>query len=396
MNNHSNDVITLVGDPTPAQIAQVQSNLQAMQAFNDYVYNYSQADILNAYLLLTEPDNSDPGNNIGIAIVAGVFGAIGTVGGPAGAFAAAFVGGLVTSWISDPPASLNDQFSSYITRYQATSMALDAQLATYSANVAEYWNQTFTYNGNQVVLSSLADLTFPVETDTIFSTMSQAAVLNVNLGIWQMLLVNNYEVTQFETNNQFLIPGDENDPPIAWANSFYAKNPAYYLTWVFQAATSGCDSTPAGWVITEYNVGTGAGAFSDGSLNADACNYLFSIVSRETVFTQWGMKQVVYFVNTGGQMTQTRALSMKYLRAMKEGKTLRLLLEKEGRGNVERRILEAAKNDSIFAVNLARRPRQTLEAFLGICIPELVDLQIVVEQPRSYGLIIPAPDFSRF
>src|SRR3954452_6569834 len=55
--------------PTPTQIKQVQSNLTNMQAFNDYVYNQGQSRVLNAYLLLSEQDSSDPGLTIGLNIL---------------------------------------------------------------------------------------------------------------------------------------------------------------------------------------------------------------------------------------------------------------------------------------------------------------------------------------
>jgi len=82
-------------------------------------------------------------------------------------------------------------------------------------------------------------------------------------------------------------------------------------------------------------------------------------------------------------------LSMSYLRAMKQGQTLGLLIEREGRDVIERRIIQKAHDDSIFANRLAMHPQQTLEEFLGVKIPEVVSVNVVVENPRTFGLIIP-------
>ena len=71
-------------DPTPGQIVQVQSNLKNMQALNDYVYNQGQSRVLNAYLLLSQQDNNDPGLVVGLNILEGAFWAVGGSLGPIG------------------------------------------------------------------------------------------------------------------------------------------------------------------------------------------------------------------------------------------------------------------------------------------------------------------------
>ena len=69
-----------------------------MQALNDYVYNQGQSRVLNAYLLLSEQDNSDPGLTIGLNIFEGLFWAVGSELGPIGNFLASFLSGMVSWW----------------------------------------------------------------------------------------------------------------------------------------------------------------------------------------------------------------------------------------------------------------------------------------------------------
>ncbi len=79
------------------------------------------------------------------------------------------------------------------------------------------------------------------------------------------------------------------------------------------------------------------------------------------------MTIVIVTIGGGGEVADT--LSFGYLRAMKTGNTLGQLVERQGRAEVERQIVERAQQDAVFAANLAKRPRQTLEDFLGVQIP---------------------------
>jgi hypothetical protein len=132
-----------------------------------------------------------------------------------------------------------------------------------------------------------------------------------------------------------------------------------------------------------------------------ACAYLFidsadgvvinanGLFARATVFNNLNIKQTTRVMSTGGGGEVGDSLSTGYLRAMKAGQTLGLLIEREGREKVERRIIEKAQQDSVFANDLALRPRQTLEKFLGVRIPEVVSVNAIVENPRTFGIVVP-------
>lgn len=386
--------------PTPTQIAQVKSNLQNMQAFNDYVYNQGQSRVLNAYLLLSEQDNSDPGLTVGLNILEGVFWAVGSELGPIGNFLASFLSGMVSWWATNTPPSLNTTFASLLIRLQNTSLAVDTQLAAYYQDVAGNWNVQFTYNGQTETLSNLASITVPAETDPQFETLAKAAIFALDQQIWQTVMKANYVVTLWElSGGDLILPGTQNQPPVQWVESFIASNPAYYCTWSWHNS-SGCGDT-TGWDIQEYNIGTGAGTFTDGSMSNDACAYLFidsvdgvvinpnGLFSRNTAFTGLGIQQTTYQVPSGGGGYVKDKLSTSYLRAMKEGRTLGLLIQREGREQVERQIIEKAQQDSVFANDLALRPRQTLQKFLDVAIPEVVSVSVIVENSRTFALVVP-------
>jgi len=386
--------------PTQQQIQQVQSNLTNMQQFNDYVYNQGQSRVLNAYLLLSEQDNSDPGLVIGLNILEGAFWAVGSELGPIGNFLASFLSGMVSWWATSTPPSLNATFASLLLRLQATSLAVDQQLATYYQDVPGNWNVQFTYNGQTQTLSDLANITVPAETDPNFETLAAAALFALDQQIWTTVMQSNYVITLWElSSGPLILSGSQDQPPVSWDEMFIGKNPAYYNTWSWHSS-SGCGDT-SGWEIQEYNIGTGAGVFTDGSMSSDACAYLFidsadgvvinpkGLYARATVFNNLNIKQTTHIVATGGGGAVADKLSVGYLRAMKEGNTLGLLIAREGRAAVQQRIIEKAQQDSVFANDLALRPRQTLEEFLGIRIPEVVSVTAVIETPRTFSLVVP-------
>jgi hypothetical protein len=396
--------------PTPAQIAIVQTNLQNMQALNDYVYTHGQSKIMNAYSLLHQPDSSDPGLTIGLNILEGAFWAIGGSLGPIGNFAASFLSGMVAWWAtpSNTPPTLGTSFSSLITRFNATSIQVDTNLATYYQNVAGNWNTSFDYNGNTTTLSDLAVATFPAETDPAFFPLANNALFALDQYIWTFLLKSNYKVTYWDAGSDF-IPYSVVSDPAASASSFYGAHPAYYETWT-RVQTSGC-AGQNGWNMPQYSLGGSTTEFTDAALNDGSCQYLFidsvpgttinpdGLFTRETVFTGLNIPTATQYCSTGGGIPAVGAidapppqLSVGYLRAMKEGNTLTALLQKKGRPHVQAEILAKAAADPIFSRDLVRRPRQTLEAFLGVKIAEVIDLTVIAETPASFALVLPQPD----
>lgn len=399
--------------PTLAQTQTVQANLKNMQALNDYVYNHGQSKILNAYALLNQPDSADPGLTIGLNILEGAFWAVGGLLGPIGNFAASFLSGMVAWWAqgSNTPGSLGDSFSSLITRFNATSIQVDSNLATYSASVADNWSTlSFTYNGQTTTLPDLATANFPSETDPAFFPIATAALLALDQYIWTFLLTSKYKVTYWSSGSDYIPYSAESDPN-AWAIGFYAAHPAYFTTWT-RVQTSGCGGEN-GWNMPQYSLGGSTSIFTDAALNDGACGYLFidstpgnvinanGLFTRAQVFTGLGIPTATQYVNGGGGMAAVSAveaaaspprLSTAYLRAMKEGNTLTALVQKKGRQQVQAEVLAKAASDSIFARDLVLRPRQTLEAFLGVKIAEMIDINVFAEGPRSFSIVLPQPE----
>ena len=403
--------------PAPEQIATVRTNLQRMQALNDNSYPQCLARISDAFDLLTEPDDSsNAGLTIVLNIVEGAFWAIGASVPKAytaiGNFGASFLSGMVSWWGQGSlPPSLNGQFVSLRDAYTAAYNALDSQLGGYSDNlkssdpavVQKCWETTFTYNGKTTAVSDLAIQELPQEKDnTDFEVMASSIVTGFAQGLWTTLLDNNAWITKWLEAPQEKISGDDpNSPPLSTIQAYIQQNPAYYYTWEWHPKKGKCDSS--GWLITEYSLGKAiASEYHDNAFQADVCAYLFAdstdgvplnpggLFPRKTVFTALKIRQLGYapVYSTPAAMS----VSSAYLQADQQGNTLPALVQREGRGPIEQRITQKAQQDPVFAHNLVARPRQTLEAFLGVKIPETVSLAPIIENPQRFGLVIPMAD----
>jgi hypothetical protein len=395
----------MAGTPTPQQIETVLANLKNLQDFNDYVRSNASLTFLNAFALLTETDDSDPGLALMLNFVESSIKAIASViAPPIGGFAGNFLAGMVASWASNTPPSLNGQFASYVTRYKAASDQVDLQLATYSQDPATYWDTAFTNpeNGQSATVGDLANGKFPAKgKDPSFYVVGNAAGVLLDRNLWQSMLVSNFQIAEWNSLNgpDFTPGGSPDNPPVQEVEGFYAVHPAYYEPWTWQPGSSGCGGQQAGWLLNQSSVGRNASPDSDGALNPDACRYLFSdsvpgvvinsngLFTREDVFTKLGIPEVQVYVDLGAPTADK--VSTAYLRAVKEGRTLSALIAKEGREAVEEKIIAKAHEDPQFKRGLARRPRETVEEFLNIKLPEIVAFHVVVENPRSFGIVIP-------
>ncbi len=282
-----------MSNPTDAQINRVKQNLNKMIIFNRDLLTNTTIKILNAYALLSMEDSSDLGLQIGLNLLDGSFWAIGGELGPAGSIFANFMCGLVASYSTSTPPSLNEAFSSLLTRYEATSNQASDDMAILYQDPVSYWNKTYsgTVNnpfGSYAVSGSLSDLDsidFPAQTDPEYYTLLNACIYALDQCVWAQLLPN-FVITHYIESNPPEWPSDTD--PNADDDSFYAIHKAYYHVWTYHDETDK-NGEHLYYTREEYNIGTGCGMFSDGSLNDDACNYLFIDYSPDTIINTNGL-----------------------------------------------------------------------------------------------------------
>lgn len=387
--------------PSDADIEKVKQNLANLQAFNDYQYNHGNPLIANCYALLSQQDNSDKGLAVVVNMMCSSFWAMAAIeAGPAGAVGANTLCGILSAWANgSPPPDMGGTFSSLLDRFQHASLDVDAQLATYHADPVTYWDTTFTYMGQTCTLGDLATIDFPAEDDPEFFVLMNPCLFALDQYIWRFVLTSGgFQLNEWLPETT-MPPGFDFD---AWGNSFYVIHPAYWATCEWHQDTGECGDESC-YYLTQWNLATGHGAFSDGSIAEGAADYLFSDLSsgtpnpktswdgqglytREEVFTTWGMK-VVQVWGTYAPSPKHRAA---YLRAKRDGKpVLSDLLAEIGMGGIKTRILDAVRGDPSLRVDLQRFPHDTMERILGVVVPRFVDFTFVVEGPRHHALVLP-------
>jgi hypothetical protein len=298
--------------PSSDEIQKVKDNLNNIISFNKDLLNQANMKLENAYALLTEPDKSDLGLQISINLLGGCFWALGSVLGPLGSIPANFLSGLVSNYATDTPPSLNGLFSSLIIRLQNTFNQVDLDLAIYNEDPVANWDkvlsgtfdipfQKISPNGK---LGDLSKIDFPKQDNPNYYTIQNACIKALDQTIWATLL-NKFVITHYIlSNNQ---PWEDLDYN-AWDNSFLRSHKSYYHTWTPIDNTDKHGGHYTTLDQEEYNIGTGAGMFSDGALNDDACNYIFinyssdianpdGLFNRKDFFTKLNLPTAEHYIN---------------------------------------------------------------------------------------------------
>lgn len=390
--------------PTDADIEKVRRNLTNLQSFNDYLYDHSNAYIVRAYSLLNETQK-DEGKVVCIDMMEASFKAMsGAVFGDTGKIGASILCGVLKKWDSVPPVDMGGTFADLVERFAAAAQDVDTQLATYHDNPVGYWNEQFVYEDLSCTLGDLANIDFPAENEDEFFTLMTPCQYALDQYIWKYILLNgDFQLNEWLPGTCMPTSFDFN----AWGNSFYQVHPAYWAVCFYHQDTGDCGDSSY-WDLTQWNLATGAGMFSDGSISDDAANYLFSdwspgtpnqnciapggLYTRDEVFSTWGMK-VHQVYSTYSPAPEKEKGWFRYMRAKKEGMPILSDLQAEiGMDGIKERILAAVKADPSLRAGLQNRPRETMEQILGVVVPDFMTFDFVLEGPRRYGLVIPWDD----
>jgi hypothetical protein len=251
-----------------------------MITFNKDLLNQAVIKLTAAYALLTEVKQSDSGLGICINFLGSCFKAIGAVFGPPGAFISNFLTGLVSQYATETPPSLNKSYNTLLLFLQSTFIQIDQDLADYHADPAKNWDKVFSGSYNTPFekiqtsgkISDLANCQFPVQTYDAYYVLLNACIKELDRSIWATFL-SNYVITHYIPSNN--PPWDYPCDTDSIDNSFLRVHRSYYHTWTPQDHTDKHGGHYTTYDREEYNIGNGAGVFSDGALNDDACNYLF-------------------------------------------------------------------------------------------------------------------------
>jgi len=296
--------------PTDENVARLRLNLKNLQKFNDQLYTYTIEKCTNVFILLAGCTNSDPGMNVGLNILCSAMIGFGAEDGFVGVFAASFLSGLIGGYSDTRPPSLIMEYSSYISRIQATSIQADLDMANYSADPVPSWytpiSGTFTSPwGTKTETSSLsvlAAIDFPNETDPEYDQMMIQAIFAFDQTLWWSVINRNYQINGWNSGYKLppLVPissvpnGDAGMDK--WTNNYMVQGPAHWSYWI--------RSYPD-YIIYDYSLGsepTSRGR--DCPISNAAAIYLFidtnpgtivnpnGLFDRVFVFKQFGLKTI--------------------------------------------------------------------------------------------------------
>lgn len=312
---------------SPSDITKVKTNIRNMIDFNNQLYTQGQTKILNAYALLSIPDNKDLGLQIGLNLLCGAFWALGGPFGGVGAVAANFLAGVVGGYAVTTPPSLQAAFSSLLLRFQQTSEQTTLDLETVDSDPNSYWNTVYsgqvitpfdTYTASAKV-SDLATIDFPAITDPKFMDMIYTAQYALDQVIWANLL-KNFILTEYVPSRQYPATDPPNQvsleamPTVAYysetgmenlAAQQIARDPSYWWVWTYIHRTKKNGKDDSYWDTYIWTLGTGASQFTDGHLNTPACNYLFIDSVDNVIINPNGLYYRSFVFNNLGIPTKT-------------------------------------------------------------------------------------------
>jgi len=305
--------------PTEETIFRLRTNLKNMQKFNDQLYVNTISKCANAFYLLSKSDNSDPGMKIGINLLCGGIIGIGGEFGIIGAVVANYYCGLVSEYSTSSPQSLLTQYTSYITRIQATTLQVDLDLATSSSDPVPNWDKPVSGSFNtpwgqksaSCTLSQLAAVDIPNETDPQYDEMMIKAVFEFDQTLWWTVINQNYQVNGW--NIGWLLPLiiQASDVPLGdqgmnnYCNNYMTNLPAHWTFWYYSHSTDKKGRDTSSYMIMDYSLGSEpTNRNKDQPIPDNAARYLFidtipgtvvnanGLFNRVFVFQQFGLKTV--------------------------------------------------------------------------------------------------------
>jgi len=300
--------------PTDTELQNATINLNNMIQFNTDLYTYGNGKIITAYSLLSQQDDKDLGLQIGLNLLTSAMEAIGAEAGFAGAIAGNFVSSMISSYAENTPISIAGPIASIEERFEQTSLQAGRDLAEICDNPAAYWDQT--YSGTlitpfvtKVISANVSDLgqpdLFPSKDQSTYQDYLIEASYALDQSIWSVLL-KNFIITAYLPATEYKTKYYSEQDMENNAAGFYGAHPAYYNTWVYEAAKK--DKNDAYWQ-TQHNIGTGASSFHDGSLSSDACQHLFIDSYDNVIINSEGLFNRSFVFNSLNIPTTTKNLN---------------------------------------------------------------------------------------
>jgi len=383
--------------PTPEQIAAVQANVNNLIDLTNFVHDYAQDKINNAYLLQSQDPSRDPGQAWIDIILGGSIWIIGDIPIPGAGAVAGILSGIFNYYTTNTPPSLKGTFAGVWQRFDATFIQANMDLTGIHDDVAGNWGKTYKgMDGKDYPVSSLASAQVSSKDNQAFVDMANDVLKAFDLGLWKETLGAKWNIW-ITSQDPTLFPEQHSWDLKGWSKGFVDAHPAYRVVGKWYDSGGSCCVRQRGWNIWEYWLGANANMFSDQAAPKSLCDYLFkdngggnvvrpdALTTREDVFTNWKLSHKTLYLPSPPPPVEAE------VKALPEGaRDIRTLLSDRPREEWERELRKAAAGSPELYYELQRRPRETVRKLLGLEIPEGITLQVLRERHNAFYLVLPS------
>lgn len=403
--------------PTPDEVRQLRQNCYNIQEWLDHVHGFCQDAINEVYFKLSQDGASDPTQKWVSAIMDVAMAVVADLDFPGAAITGYAVQGLVGSFATDTPGSLDKAFGSVWERFSATFQTLQDSFGEYASNPQDSWNKTISdpFTGKTVTVGELGGLGvfFPSRDPQVedkrfynpdqYDRASDGTVVAFKYNLTKNVIGQKWSILH-SPKNDFWDGWTDDDARRFAKNQVNANRDIMVLWRPDQGGTcAGCPSD--GITTTEPRLGVGdwysSWDFYHGeSAPRELCDWLIqddgvgtvlnpsAIATRHDVFYNWPL---------GGNLSDHPEAPVEAPKQyppitqddVDRARNWHRLFSTKTRSELEREVVQQAIDDPIFLANLVKDPTGTLQRFTGLDIPSQVTVEVVLERPGHYKLVVP-------
>lgn len=406
--------------PTPEQIKQLQQNCYNIQEWLDHVHGFCQDTVNEAYFKLSQDGSGDPTQRWVSGIMDIAMAVVADLDFPGAAITGYAMQSLVGSFSSDTPESLNKAFGDVWGRFSATFQTMQDSFGEWATNPEANWDKTIEdpfdpMGDKKFTVSDLGrpDVFFPsrnpqVEDKQFYNPEKYDEASDKTVAAFKYNLVKNVIGKKWNIlhspKNDFWDGWSDDDARKFAKDQTNSNRDIIVLWWPDQdGSCAGCPNN--GMSVTEPRLGVGDwysswDYYHGESASKDMCDWLMqddgygtilnpdAITTRHDVFYNWPMEGNLTDHPEGRASVQKEQLPVTQ-ESRDRAKEWHRFFSTISRAKLESELVQKAIDDPIFKANLVRNPKGTIENYLQMKIPDEVRLEVILERPGDYKLVLP-------
>jgi len=403
--------------PTPEQIKQLQQNCYNIQEWLDHVHGFCQDTVNEAYFKLSQDGSGDPTQKWVSGIMDIAMAVVADLDFPGAAITGYAMQSLVGSFSSDTPEPLNKAFGDVWGRFSTTFQTMQDSFGDYATNPEENWDKTINdpFTGKTFTVSDLGrgDVFFPSRNPQVgdqrfynpakYDEASDKTVAAFKYNLVKNVIGKKWNILH-SPKNDFWDGWSDDDARKFAKDQTNSNRDIIVLWWPDQdGSCAGCPNS--GMSVTEPRLGVGDwysswDYYHGESASKDMCDWLMqddgygtilnpdAITTRHDVFYNWPMEGNLTD-HPEGRTGVSKDLPPVTEESRERARDWHNLFSNVSRSELEAGLVQKTIDDPSFKANLVRNPKEAIENYLGLKIPEEVKLEVILEKPGDYKLVLP-------